>query len=293
MSELWQQVLSGLSTGFIYASLALAISVVYQGTGVFNFAQGVMATVSAYLAWTLVTQGLNFWAALFAVLAVSFAFGAVVERVFIRPVEGSTPLVLITVTAGLLIGLQAIVSIIWGEDPRRFESPFGGSSVRVLGAVLTAQQIGSAAIVLVTLLLAAAFFRFTDLGLRMKAAAQNPASARLLGIDVGRMLALGWALAAAVGAVAGVVFAPTLGISPGMMDSSLLLALAAATLGGFESRLGAVIGGLVLGVTANLASRYIPGISGDLQLLVPFTVIFVVLLVRPQGIFGRASSVRA
>jgi branched-chain amino acid transport system permease protein len=293
VTELWQQVLSGLGTGFIYASLALAISVVYQGTGVFNFAQGVMATISAYLAWTLVTHGFPFWGALAVVLVASFVLGAATERVFIRPVEGASPLVLITVTAGLLVGFQALVAIIWSEDPQRLESPFGDGRVSVFGAVLTAQQLGSAAVVLVTLLITGAFFRYTQLGLRMRAAAQNPASARLLAIDVGRMLALGWGLAATVGAVAGVVFAPTLGISPGMMDSSLLLALAAATLGGFESRAGAVLGGLLLGVATNLASRYAPGIRGDLQLVVPFAVIFVVLLVRPQGLFGRLSSVRA
>jgi len=293
MTELWQQVLSGLGTGFIYASLALAISVVYQGTGVLNFAQGVMATVSAYLAWSLVTRGVGFWVALAIVLVISFGFGALTERVFIRPVEGAKPLVLITVTAALLVGFQAVVAIIWSDDPQRLETPFGGGSVSVLGASLTSQQIGAASVVLVTLLLAGAFFRYTDLGLRMRAAAQNPASARLLAIDVGRMLALGWGLAATVGAVAGVIYAPTLGLSPGMMDSSLLLALAAATLGGFDSRVGAVIGGLVLGVASNLASRYVPGIQGDLQLLVPFLVIFVVLLLRPQGLFGKASSVRA
>ena len=293
MTELWQQVLSGLGTGFIYASLALAICLVFQGTGAVNFAQGVMATASAYLAWTLVSGGMDFWLALPLVLVASFVLGALIERVFIRPVEGSSPLVMLTVTVALLIGLQAVVALIWGDDPRQLQSPFGSSSVEVFGARLTAQQLGAAAVVLVTLLLAGAFFRFTTLGLRMRAAAQNPASARLLGIDVGRMLALGWGLAATVGAVAGVTFAPTLGVSPGMMDSSLLLALAAATLGGFESRVGAVVGGLVLGVAANLASRYIPGIGSDLQLVVPFAVIFGVLLLRPQGLFGRASSVRA
>lgn len=293
MTELWQQILSGLGTGFIYASLALAICVVYQGTGVVNFAQGVMATGSAYLAWTLVTHGLNFWVALLVVLILSFAMGAGLERIFVRPVEGAGPLVLITVTAGLLIGLQAVIAIVWGEDPQRLESPFGGGSFQLFGASLTAQQVGAAVVVLVTLLLAGAFFRFTTLGLRMRAAAQNPASAGLLAINVGRMLALGWGLAATVGAITGVVFAPTLGVTPGMMDSSLLLALAAVTLGGFESRVGAVIGGLVLGVASNLASRYVPGIGADLQLVVPFAVIFIVLLVRPQGLFGRLSSVRA
>jgi branched-chain amino acid transport system permease protein len=293
MTELWQQILSGLGTGFIYASLALAISVVYQGTGVVNLAQGVMATASAYGAWSLVTHGMNFWAAMVVVLLASFVFGALTERIFIRPVEGATPLVLITVTVGLLIGLQAAISLVWGEDPQQLQSPFGGRSFTILGAALTAQQVGAAAVVLVTLLVTGAFFRFTSAGLRMRAAAQNPASAQLLAIDVGRMLALGWGLAATVGAVAGVIFAPTLGVSPAMMDGSLLLALAAATLGGLESRAGAVIGGLTLGVTANLASRYVPGIGGDLQLVVPFAVIFVVLLVRPQGLLGRVSSVRA
>lgn len=293
MTEFWQQVLSGLGTGFIYASLALAISVIYRGTGIINFAQGVMATVSAYLAWTLVTHGLSFWIALPVVLVGSFLLGAATERVFVRPVEGSSPLTILTVTAALLIGFQALVAVIWGDDPQRLDSPFGGGRVDVLGAVLTAQQVGSAVVVLAMLLLTGAFFRFTTLGLRMRAAAQNPASARLLAIDVGRMLSLGWGLAAAVGAVAGAVFAPTLGVSPGMMDGSLLLALAAATLGGYESNVGAVVGGLVLGVASNLASRYVPGLGGDLQLLVPFTVIFVVLLVRPQGLFGRLGNVRA
>ncbi len=293
MTELWQQILSGLGTGFVYASLALAISVVFQGTGVVNFAQGALATVSAYLAWTLVTHGVNFWVALPIVVVASFLIGAAIERVLVRPVEGAGPLTLLTVTAALLIGLQSVVAIIWGDDPQRLDSPFAGGPVEVLGAVLTAQQLGSAAVVLGTLLLAGAFFRFTTLGLRMRAAAQNPASARLLAIDVGRMLALGWGLAAAVGAIAGAVFAPTLGVSPGMMDGALLLALAAATLGGFESHAGAVVGGLVLGVATNLASRYVPGLGGDLQLVVPFVVIFVVLLVRPQGLFGRLGSVRA
>jgi branched-chain amino acid transport system permease protein len=293
MTELWQQILSGLGTGFIYAGLALAISVVYQGTGVVNLAQGVMATVSAYGAWTLVSHGLNFWIALMLVLIASFVFGAATERVFIRPVEGATPLVMITVTVGLLIGFQALVALVWGEDPHQLASPFGDGTINLFGATLTAQQMGSAAVVLVTLLLTGAFFRFTNVGLRMRAAAQNPASAKLLSIDVGKMLAVGWGLAATVGAVAGVIFAPTLGISPSMMDGSLLLALAAATLGGLESRMGAVIGGLLLGVAANLASRYVPGIGGDLQLVVPFAVIFVVLLVRPQGLLGQVSSVRA
>jgi branched-chain amino acid transport system permease protein len=293
VTELWQQILSGLGTGFIYASLALAISVIYRGTGVLNFAQGVMATVSAYLAWTLVTHGMSFWLALPIVLVASFLLGAVTERVLVRPVEGASPLTILTVTAALLVGFQATVAVIWGNDPQRLDSPFGSGRIDVLGAVLTAQQVGSALVVLGMLLLTGAFFRFTTLGLRMRAAALNPPSARLLAIDVGRMLSLGWGLAAAVGAVAGAVFAPTLGVSPGMMDSSLLLALAAATLGGFESNLGAVVGGLVLGVAATLASRYVPGLGGDLQLVVPFVVIFVVLLVRPQGLFGRLGNVRA
>ncbi len=293
MTELLQQTVSGLTTGLVYAALALAIALVFQGTGTLNFAQGEFATLAAFVAFALSSAGLSWWLVVPLLVVLAFLFGAGVERLLVRPVEGSSPLALLTVTAALLLGTNAVVALVWGTDVRAAPSPFGGAVFHLGPLTLTAQALGGGALVLVAMLLCGLVFRATPLGLRLRAVADNPDSAELLGISTGLMLAVGWGLAAAVGAVAGLVAAPTLGLSPELMTSPLLLALAAATLGGFSSRIGAVVGGLLIGVLSNLASRYVPGIGGDLQLVVPFAVIFVVLLVRPQGLFGRASTVRA
>lgn len=293
MTEVLQQLVNGLAGGCVYAGLALAVSVVFQGTGLLNFAQGEMAVVAAYAAWSLAAVGWPPVAAIPVVVAGSAALGAVLERVLVRPVEGSSPLALITVTAALLLGLNGLVAVIWGTDPHSWDSPFGASAVRFGGVVLTAQQIGSVAVVAVVMVAVGCFFRFTGLGLRMKAVALNPGSAVLMGIRPGRMLAIGWALAGAVGAVAGLMAAPTVGLSPEMMQGPLLMAFAAAALGGFTSPFGSALGGVVLGVLTALAARYVPALGGDLALVVPFGVIFLVLLVKPSGLFGRAAVVRS
>jgi branched-chain amino acid transport system permease protein len=293
MTELLQQTVSGLTTGLVYAALALAIALVFQGTGTLNFAQGEFATLSAFAAFALSSAGLSWWLIIPVLVLLAFVFGAGVERLLVRPVEGSGPLALLTVTAALLLGTNAVTALIWGTDVRSMPSPFGDAVFQFGPLTFTAQALGGGALVLAAMVLCGSVFRFTPLGLRLRAVADNPDSARLLGISTGVMLAVGWGIAAAVGAVAGLVAAPTLGLSPELMTNPLLLALAAATLGGFSSRLGAVVGGLLIGVLSNLASRYVPGIGGDLQLVVPFAVIFLVLLVRPQGLFGRATTVRA
>jgi len=293
VTEFLQQTVSGLTTGLVYAALALAIALVFQGTGTLNFAQGEFATLAAFVAFALSGAGLSWWLVVPLLVVLAFLFGAGVERLLVRPVEGSSPLALLTVTAALLLGTNAAVALIWGTDVRAAASPFGGAVFHLGPLTFTAQALGGCALVLVAMLLCGLVFRATPLGLRLRAVADNPDSAQFLGISTGLMLAVGWGLAAAVGAVAGLVAAPTLGLSPELMTSPLLLGLAAATLGGFSSRIGAVVGGLLIGVLSNLASRYVPGIGGDLQLVVPFAVIFVVLLVRPQGLFGRASTVRA
>ncbi|MFB4295154.1 branched-chain amino acid ABC transporter permease [Actinomadura sp. NTSP31] len=293
MTELIQQILAGLATGVIYAGLALALGVVFQGTGMLNLAQGELATLSAFAAWSLIDAGLPFWGAFPLAVLLSAVLGAAIERVLVRPVEGSGPMVLLAAGAAMLLGINALMALGWGTDPKTFASPFGASSVGFGDVRLTSQQAGAAALVLVTMGVIAALFRFTPVGLKLRAVATNPASARLLGIRTGRILALGWALAGAVGGVAGIAAAPVVGLSPDMMSGPLLLALAAATLGGMTSRAGAVVGGLVIGVAGSLASRYVPGLGGDLQLVVPFGIIFAVLLLRPQGLFGRAATVRA
>lgn len=293
MTEFLQQTASGLTTGLVYAALALAVSLVFQGTGTLNFAQGEFATLAAFVAFALSSAGLSWWLVVPVVVVGAFVFGAGVERVLVRPVEKSGPLALLTVTAALLLGTNAVVALIWGTDVRSAPSPFGAGVLQLGPLTFTAQALGGGALVLVAMVTCGLLFRFTPLGLRLRAVADNPDSAQLLGIPTGVMLAVGWGIAAAVGAVAGLVAAPTLGLSPELMTNALLLALAATTLGGFSSRLGAVVGGLLIGLLSNWASRYVPGIGGDLQLVVPFAVIFLVLLVRPQGLFGRAATVRA
>lgn len=292
MSDVVQQIVVGLSIGLVFAGIALALNVVYQGTGVLNFAQGEMAVFSAFVAWALVGAGLPFWLALPAVLLISFALGFAVERVFVRPVEQSSELSILIVTLALFLAINAATGAIWGHTPQEFESPFGGHVWDVGGVLITAHQVGMAAVLTVVLILVGLFFRLTDTGLRMRAAAQNPDSSRLLGIRVGQTLAFGWGLAAVVGGVAGVMAAPVLGLAPEMMTSTLLLGFAAAALGGFGSRIGAVVGGIALGLLSTLAGAYVPGLGGDLNVVVPFVVIVLVLLLRPAGLFGTPSTLR-
>jgi branched-chain amino acid transport system permease protein len=292
VSEFLQQLIGGLATGSVYAALALSLSVIYSGSGILNFAQGQMAVVSAFLALTFVDHGWSIWVALPIVVVLSGLLGAAIERTLVRPVENASVLALFTVTAALLIGINGLVSIIWDNDQHGFATPFGAGVVHLGPVVLTSQQIGSTAVVIAVMAAVALFFDRSNLGLKMRAVSMNPGSATLLGIRPGTMLALGWALAAAVGAVAGVMAAPTLAVSTDMMNGPLLLALAALALGGFGSRLGALVGGLAIGVLDALAARYVPGLGGDLSIVLPFAVIWVVLMVRPHGIFGKASAVR-
>jgi branched-chain amino acid transport system permease protein len=287
-----QQVLSGVATGLVYASLALALVLVFRGTGILNFAQGELAAVSTLVTWSLLQLGMPWWMIVPLVAVGSLGLGIVVERLFIRPVERRSHLSMVIVTLALLLGINALNGLIWGFQSKTISSMFGDGTLRVGSAVVTAQQIGMAAVLVLVMLIVYAFFRFTELGLRMRAAASNPGSARLLGIRVGWMLALGWGMAAVLGAVAGLLSAPIIGLDPNTLSGVLLFAFAAAAFGGFNSMLGAVLGGIVVGVSQNLGATYIPAIGHDLDLIVPFLIILLVLLIRPTGLFGRASVVR-
>jgi branched-chain amino acid transport system permease protein len=287
-----QQVLSGASSGMIYASLALALVLVYRGTGVLNFAQGEIAGFSTFLAWTCLQLGLPWWATLPLVLGLSLVLGIALERVFIRPVERASHLSMVLVTLALLLGTNAVTGLIWGFQAKRIDSLFGERTLRVGSAVITTQQLGMAGVLVAVMLVLYVFFRYTALGLRMRAVAANPFSARLLGIRVGWLLALGWGMAAVLGAIAGILSAPIIGLDPNAMSGVLLFGFAAAALGGFSSMPGAVLGGLLVGISQNLGSTYVPGVGEDLDLLVPFAIIVLVLLFRPAGLLGRASAVR-
>jgi branched-chain amino acid transport system permease protein len=282
MHQFLQQIFSGLAAGAIYASLALALVMIYRATDLVNFAQGEMAMFSTYIAWTLVNTGLPFWAAFLITLAVSFAGGMAIERVLIRPVENAPVLAAVVVTIALLLIFNSTAGWIYSYTVQDFPSPFPDRPV--FGALMTTRDLGVIAVTLAMLILLFAFFRFTATGLAMRAAAQNPDSARLCGIRVGRMLAIGWGLAAAIGATAGIMVAPVLFLDPNMMGGVLIYAFAGALLGGITSPVGAVVGGLIVGVTENLVGTYL--IASQLKLTVAFALIILVLVFRPNGLFG-------
>jgi branched-chain amino acid transport system permease protein len=291
-----QQVVSGLATGGIYGSLALALVMIYQATDVVNYAQGEMAMFSTYLAWTMLNAGLPYWVAFVATLVIAFVGGIVIERVVIRPVESAPLLTIVIVCIGLLVILNSVAGWIYSYIQKPFPSPFPDRPIKIglaaLGGhdiVFGAHDLGAIGVTLVVLAFLYVFFRFTSLGLAMRAAAQNPTSSRLVGIRVGWMLAVGWGLAALVGAVAGMMVAPIVFLDPNMMSGILIYAFASATLGGFTSPGGAVVGGLLVGVIENLVGTYVRFIGTELKLTVALALILVVLTVKPSGLFGRAA----
>jgi branched-chain amino acid transport system permease protein len=284
-----QQVISGIATGGIYASLALALVLIYRAMDVANFAQGEMATFSTFVSYSLIEYAhLDFWLAFVITILVSFALGVVIERVLIRPFEGAPALTLLIVTLGLFTAFNGVTGLIWGYVFKSYRGAFPNQPIQFGGLYLNTQDLGVLGVVLVMLLLLYLFFSRTKVGLAMRAASLYPDSSRLLGVRVGWMLALGWGLAASVGAVSGMLVAPIIFLDPNMMQAVLLFAFAAAVLGGIESVLGAVVGGIIVGVLMALVGTYIPG-GQDLRLAFGLVVIVVVLLVRPTGLFGRAT----
>jgi len=283
MDQLIHQILSGLATGGIYASVALALVMIYQATHLVNFAQGEMAMLATYLAWALIQAGLPYWAAFFVTVIIAFIGGVVIERLIIRPVERAPILTVVIVFIGLLFIINSVAGWIFSYTIKPFPSPFPEQPL-FGNKYMSSHEIGSMSITLVVLLLLFVFFRYTPLGLAMRAAAQNPESARLVGIRVGWMLALGWGLAAAIGAIAGMMVAPTVFLEPNMMGGILLYAFAGALLGGIDSPGGAVLGGFIVGVLENVVGAYV---GTELKLTVALIVIVGVLVVRPSGLFGK------
>ena len=281
MADFMQQVVAGLASGSIYASLALALVLIHRATGVINFAQGEMATLSTYVAWALITNhGWSYWPAFVATLAISFFGGAVVHQAIIRPNEKGSVLRVVIVTIGLLLFINGLIILIWGGEIKAMKSPFPTPAISI-------QDIGTVAVVLATVVALWLLFQYTKVGLAMRAAAVNPAEARLVGVRVTWMLTFGWGLAAVLGAVAGMLAAPSLFLDPNLMAALLIYAFASAVLGGIDSPIGAVVGGLILGVGLNLIGTYVDFVGADLRLPVALAVILVVLLVKPSGLFGR------
>jgi branched-chain amino acid transport system permease protein len=286
LAEFVQQIVSGLATGAIFGSLALALVLIYRSTHVVNFAQGEMALFTTYIAWTLMDHGLSYWPAFALTLLIAFGGGVAIERVLIRPVEQKSILAIVIVTIGILIALNGLAGWIWGADVKSFDSPFPNKTFDVGGVIVSTQDVGTFCVCMVTVLALWAFFNFTTLGLAMRAVAINSTASRLVGVRVGWMLALGWGLAAVLGAIAGMMAAPTAFLDPNMMLTILIYAFAAAVLGGIDSPIGAVVGGLLLGVGLNLIGRYVDALA-ELRLPSALLVLLIVLVIRPAGLFGH------
>jgi len=286
-SDFAQQVTSGLAAGAIYASLALALVLIYQTTNVVNFAQGEMATFTTYIAWTIMHRGVPYWPAFVLTLLIAFSGGVAVERVLIRPLEHRPELVIVIFTIGMLTALNGLTGWIWGPEVKLFDSPFPNRSLILGDVAISIRDIGTFCVCLGTVVVLWLFFRFTTLGLAMRAVAFNPDASRLMGVGVGWMLALGWGFAAMLGAIAGMMAAPSVFLDPDMMLVVLIYGFAAAVLGGIDSPVGAVVGGLLLGVAINLLGAYVDFVGQELRLPTALAVLLVVLIVRPTGLFGQ------
>ncbi len=288
MELLVQQILAGLATGGIYACMALAIVMIYQAIDHVNFAQGEMAMFSTFVAWQLVQWGTPYWLAFVLTLALAFAGGVAIERVVFKPIRNAPVLSQIVVFIALFAVLNSLAGFIWDFNVKTFPSPFGNRPILGRG-LIAAHQAGMAGVTLFVLALLYVFFRFTRIGLAMRTAATNPQSARLVGVRVGWMVALGWGMASAIGAVAGMLIAPVVFLEPNMMVGVLLYGIAGAVLGGLNSPVGAVVGGFSVGVIENLAGTFVPYIGGELKSTIALLLIVAVLVFKPNGLFGRVT----
>ncbi len=282
-----QQTVAGLAQGAIFASLALALVLIYRATEVINFAQGEMAMATTYIAYQLTLWHVTYWLAFFLTLVIAFFLGVVVYGVVIRPVQHRSVIALVIITVGLFILIDGLVTWKWGADLKFMPAPFGNQVYHAGGVSFSRQDLGVLLVSILSVILLWVLFQFTRLGLAMRAAALRPAAAALVGVRVDWMLAIGWGLAAVLGAVAGLMTEPSQFLQPTMMQSILLYAFAAAVLGGLESPAGSVVGGLAIGVFLNLIGQYWGFATAELRLPIAFVVLLVVLLFKPTGLFGR------
>ena len=285
MQEFLEFTLGGIAFGMIYAAIGLSLVLIWRGTRILNYAQGGMAMFTTYVAMVVINHTGNYWQGFGAALAAGLLLGAVLERTVVRPVENKPPLNAVIVTIGLLIFLEGLAGIIYGGQFRSFPPAYSVVGLKLGSTALgiSRNDLFTAGAVLAAALLLAAVFRFTSVGLRLRATAFAPSVARLLGVRIGRVLTLGWALAGLIGALAGVLVTPQTFLYPNSMDSIFVLGFTAAVIGGLDSPAGAVIGGLILGVVLSYAGGYL---GSDLVSLFGLAALAVVLMVRPSGLFS-------
>jgi branched-chain amino acid transport system permease protein len=291
MQEFLEFTLGGIGIGMIYAAIALSLVLIWRGTRVLNYSQGGMAMFTTYVAWLVISHSGNYWLGFAAALASGLVLGAILERTVIRPTLGKAPLNSVIVTIGLLIFLEGLAGIIYGGQYRSFPAAYSvtGLKIGTFALGISPNDLFTAAAVLVAALALAAVFRYTAVGLRLRATAFSPGVARLLGVRIGRVLTLGWALAGLFGALAGVLVTPSTFLYPNSMDSIFVLGFTAAVIGGLDSPVGAVVGGVLLGVVLSYAGGYL---GNQLVLIYGLVVLSVVLMVRPSGLFSATATRR-
>ena len=282
-----QLLVSGLATGGIYGSVGLAVVLILRSTGALNFAQGEMATFGAFLGWSLLNTGMPYWIAFFVLVPLSFGAGFTMHRLIVRPFESGTFSRLIMVLLGLFVLINGVTLYIWGGIPKSLESPFRQEPYEIGGVFISAHDVGSLGVMVGMLIAIYLLFNRTMLGLAMRATAENRNSSQLLGIPTALMLGIGWGLATVVGSIAGMMIAPKLVLDPTLMLGILLYMFAAITLGGFESPVGAVVGGLLVGVGENLLGHYVDFVGNELRLPAALLLIVAVLMIKPEGLFGK------
>jgi branched-chain amino acid transport system permease protein len=291
VQEFVQFTLGGIGIGMIYAAIALSLVLIWRGTRVLNYAQGGMAMFTTYVAWLVITHTHNYWAGFVLALAAGLVLGALCERAVIRPTEGRAPLNSVIVTIGLLIFLEGLAGIIYGGQFRSFPAAYSVTGLKVGSFALgiSPTDLFTAGAVLAAALALALLFRYTTVGLRLRATAFSPGVARLLGVRIGRVLTLGWALAGLFGALAGVLVTPTTFLYPNSMDSIFVLGFTAAVIGGLESPVGAVCGGVLLGVVLSYVGGYL---GSNLVLIYGLAALALILMIRPQGLLAAAAGRR-
>jgi branched-chain amino acid transport system permease protein len=281
------QILAGISTGAIYACMALAVVMIYQAIDHLNFAQGEMAMFSTFISWQLMQWGLPYWISFFLTIGLSFIAGIAIERILFKPLAKAPILTNVAGFIALFSIINSSAGLIWDFTIKQYPTPFG--SAPFLGSqLISTHQAGMIAVTILLLIGLYFFFQYTRVGLAMRAAASLPESARLVGINTSWMIALGWGMASAIGAIAGMLIAPVVFLEPNMMGGVLIYGFAAAVLGGLSSPFGAVVGGFLVGIFENLAGTYIPGVGNELKLPIALALIISVLVVKPAGLFGRA-----
>ena len=286
MEFFFQILISGLANGAIYASLALSIVILYKSMNVVNFAQGEMALVSTCIAFLLLNYGIPYWLTFLLCLVFSFLLGVFVELLVFRKMAKAPEMTKLYLLFALLLIFNGISALLLGSEPHVMPGPLSNFPW-IQNNFITQNELAIFVIVGILFAVIAAFFKYTRVGLAMRACALQREASVLVGINLNSMLALGWGLAALIGCISGLLIAPLIFLDPNTMGAVLIYAIAAALLGGLNSEFGAVIGGLLVGVIENMVASYISFVGNDLKLSVALIIIIIVSLVRPAGIFGK------